>query len=291
YSLTRVALQVVSAIVIGIAFLRLSSSATDLQNKVFALFQTAIISILIINQVQPAFLRQRLYYGREASSNQYGWRAFSVAIIVTEWPFSVFANTMYFVIMYWLVGLNSGSDRIGYFYIMYIVLGIFSITLGQAIASFSPNDIIAAMLNPIFTSMVILFCGVTIPYPLMPKFWKFMYRLSPFTYFLEGTLTNDLHGAKVRCRNEELYVFQPPKGMSCSKYADGFVQNYIGYLNNPNATSNCQYCPYKVGDDYYSALSWNFDHRWRNFGLLFAYLAFNIAFTTFMIKIYKVNKR
>ncbi|KAJ1944994.1 ATP-binding cassette transporter snq2, partial [Linderina macrospora] len=110
YSLTRVALQVVSAIVIGIAFLRLSTSATDLQNKVFALFQTAIISILIINQVQPQFLRQRLYYGREASSNQYGWRAFSAAIIVTEWPFSIFANTIYFVIMYWLVGLNTGSD-------------------------------------------------------------------------------------------------------------------------------------------------------------------------------------
>ncbi|KAJ1956832.1 ATP-binding cassette transporter snq2, partial [Linderina pennispora] len=158
YNLVRIALQVICALAVGFSFYKLNDSATDLQNKVFATFETSVLSVLIINQVQPQFLRQRLYYGRESSSNQYGWRAFSFAIIFTEWPFAIVANTLFFLCFYWTVSLNSLSDRIGYFYIAYIILGLFSVTIGQAIAAFCPNDIVASMVNPIFTAMMTLMC-------------------------------------------------------------------------------------------------------------------------------------
>ncbi|KAI8318552.1 hypothetical protein GQ54DRAFT_321724 [Martensiomyces pterosporus] len=292
YNLTRLVLQVVCALVVGFSFFKLNDGAIDMQNKVFAIFECSVLSILVINQVQPAFLRQRLYYGREASSNQYGWRAFAFAIIFTEWPFSFVSNTLFFLAFYWTVGLNSIGDRIGYFYISYIVLGVFSLTLGQAIAAFSPNDIVAAMLNPIFTAMITLFCGVTIPYAQMPKFWRsWMYWLSPYMYYVEGVITNDLHGSKVRCRANEFYRFQPPAGKTCGEYAGSWATKSIGYINNLNATSSCEYCSFKVGDEFYTALNWDFSHRWRNLGILIGFIAFNVAFTVLMIKIFKVNKR
>lgn len=292
YNLTRLALQIISALAVGFTFYKLNDSATDLQNKVFAIFECSVLSILVINQVQPEFLRQRQIYGREASTNQYGWRAFAFAAILTEWPFSYVTNTVFFLCFYWTVGLNQISDRIGYFYISYIVIGMFSLTLGQAIAAFSPNDIVAALLNPIFTTMIILYCGVTIPYSQMPKFWRsWMYWLSPYMYYVEGVITNDLHGSEVRCRDKEFYQFEPPQNMTCGEYANGWVSKAIGYINNPDAKEGCQYCAFKVGDEFYTSLSWSFDHRWRNLGILLGFLAFNVVFTVFMIRIYKVNKR
>ncbi|KAJ2492593.1 ATP-binding cassette transporter snq2 [Coemansia sp. RSA 2050] len=292
YNLTRLALQVMCALIVGFSFYKLNDSATDLQNKVFAIFECSVLSILVINQVQPEFLRQRLYYGREASTNQYGWRAFAFAIIFTEWPFSFVTNTVFFVSFYWTVGLNSISDRIGYFYIAYIILGVFSLTLGQAIAAFSPNDFVAALLNPIFTSMIILLCGVTIPYLQMPKFWRsWMYWLSPYHYYVEGVITNDLHGSQVLCRKSEFFTFEPPSNQTCIEYAGSWASRAAGYINNPESTTACEYCSYKVGDEFYLALSWTFDNRWRNIGILIGFVAFNVIFTVFMIKIFKVNKR
>ncbi|KAJ2807831.1 ATP-binding cassette transporter snq2 [Coemansia helicoidea] len=292
YNLTRLALQVMCALIVGFTYYRLGDGTADLMNKVMAIFQCTVLSVLVINQVQPEFLRQRKYYGRESSTNQYGWRAFTVAIIITEWPFAIVANSVFFVCFYWTVGLNSISDRMGYFYIMYIVLGLFSLSLGQAIAAFCPNEVVTAMVNPIFTAMVTLFCGVTIAYPQMPKFWRhWMYWLSPFHYYIEGVITNDLHGAPVRCKSDELYVFEPPANASCAAYAGPWVERATGYLANPDATAACRYCPYGVGDQFYTPLDWSFDHRWRNFGILLAFLAFNIAFTALMIRVFKVNKR
>ncbi|KAI7822125.1 ABC-2 type transporter-domain-containing protein [Kickxella alabastrina] len=292
YNLTRLALQIMCAMIVGFTFYKLNDGAIDLQNKVFAIFECSVLSILIINQVQPEFLRQRQYYSRETSTNQYGWRAFAFAIIFTEWPFSFVANTLFFVSFYWTVGLNSITDRIGYFYIAYIILGMFSLTLGQAIASFAPNDIVAAMLNPIFTAMIMLFCGVTIPYAAMPKFWRaWMYWLSPYMYYIEGVITNDLHGSVVKCRANEFYIFEPPSGQTCLEYAGDWIKTASGYINNPESTSSCQYCSFKVGDEFYESLSWSFTHRWRNIGILLGFIVFNVAFTVLMIRIYKVNKR
>ncbi|KAJ2556100.1 ATP-binding cassette transporter snq2, partial [Coemansia sp. RSA 1933] len=69
YNMTRIALQIICALVVGFTFYNLNDGAKDLQNKVMAIFECSILSILVINQVQPEFLRQRQYYGRETSTN------------------------------------------------------------------------------------------------------------------------------------------------------------------------------------------------------------------------------
>ncbi|KAI8318413.1 hypothetical protein GQ54DRAFT_266942 [Martensiomyces pterosporus] len=292
YNLTRLALQIISALAVGFSFIKLGNGTVDLQNRVFAIFECAVLSVLIINQVQPQFLRQRLYYSRETSTNQYGWEAFSFAIIFTEWPFSIFSNTVFSVCFYWLVRLNHHGNRTGYFYLMYIQLGIFSCTIGQAIAAFSPNDIVASMLNPIFTTMMTLFCGVTIPYFQMPRFWRvWMYHLSPYTYFIEGVIANDLHEMPIRCHPSEYFSFSPPAGQSCSQFAGSWISRSPGYIRDMGATSSCQYCKYKVGDEYYKNLDWSYSHKWRNFCVMLGFISFNILFTVLMIRIYKVNKR
>ncbi|KAJ2645474.1 ATP-binding cassette transporter snq2 [Coemansia sp. RSA 1250] len=163
YNYTKLALQVFCGLFIGFTFFRLANDISSLQQRTFAILQSVVISILLINSCQPEYFRQRQYYSRESSTNQYSWLAFSISVIFVEWPFTIVANTAFVVCFYWTAGLNSASNRVGYFYIIYVLLGLYAISLGQFVASWTPNDIVASMINPIFTTMATLFAGGIYP--------------------------------------------------------------------------------------------------------------------------------
>jgi hypothetical protein len=47
---------------------------------------------------------------------------------------------------YWTAGLQQGSDRIGYFFILFVVFLGFSVSFGFLIASFSTTATMAAVM-------------------------------------------------------------------------------------------------------------------------------------------------
>ncbi|KAJ2665525.1 ATP-binding cassette transporter snq2 [Coemansia sp. RSA 1199] len=291
YQLTNFILQAVAALCIGLAYLGLNDSASHLVNKANALFLAACLNIFITNQVVPEYLRQKRLYRRESSTNQYGSLAFTVSAFVTELPFLIAACTLFVVVYYWAAGLNTAPDRVGFFYLSYIVLGIYSMSLGQTIASISTSESMAAMLSPVCTTVFALYCGILVPYSLLPGVWRYtLYWLSPYRYWLESIVSNELHSAPVRCRANELFVFDPPANTTCLEYAGKWVSQATGYLQNPDATLACNYCQFKVGDEYYRTLDWNFGNRWRNLGILFAFIAANIAIGAVVIRLIKSKR-
>ena len=54
-----------------------------------------------------------------------------------------------------------------------------------------------------------------------------------------------------------------------------FSSGAPGYILN-NATDLCQYCAYKVGDQFYEPLGYDFSHRWRDFGIFAAFIGSNL---------------
>jgi len=55
-----------------------------------------------------------------------------------------------------------------------------------------------------------------------------------------------------------------------------------GALYNPTATESCEYCRYGTGDDYLKTLAVGWGGRWRDFGVLWAYVAFNVGLLLFI---------
>ena len=125
----------------------------------------------------------------------------------------------------------------------------------------------------------------------MAKFWRsWLYWVTPFNYVVGGMLATEVQyvplsraglafvltrtysGLEIVCRDDEYAVFNPPSGQTCQQWAGAFVDAFGGYLNNPNATSSCQYCQYRVGDEYFIPLNIEFSERWRNVFLLLAYI-------------------
>jgi ATP-binding cassette, subfamily G (WHITE), member 2, SNQ2 len=116
------------------------------------------------------------------------------------------------------------------------------------LTSLTQITVISALLNPFLIITFALFCGVTIPYPQIPTFWRaWLFQLDPFTRLIGGMVVTELHDRPVVCAPSELNHFNAPAGQTCGEYMNEFftVGKGNGYIVD-NATSACSYCAYKV---------------------------------------------
>lgn len=152
---------------------------------------------------------------------------------------------------------------------MMCVSEFFSVSFGAAISALSPSVYIANLATPFFIAIFNLFAGVTIPKNVIPGVWRtWLYYANPYTHYVSGLLANELYDLKINCKPQELSIFQSPPGQTCGEYAGAFIQAGPGYLGNPNATSDCQYCQFDYGQDYYEPLGVAWNHRAREIGIL-----------------------
>lgn len=104
-----------------------------------------------------------------------------------------------------------------------------------------------------------------------------MYRVSPFTYVIEGIVGQAVGKQDVNCATLELVTLTPPSGQTCGEYMSNYINSVGGYLTNPNDSSACEFCPIGASDEF---LANNFNifyrHHWRNLGLLVAFIFFNV---------------
>jgi ATP-binding cassette subfamily G (WHITE) protein 2 (SNQ2) len=259
-------------------FYKIGNTSVDMQNRLFSIFMTLTISPPLIQQLQPKFLGFRqVFQARERASKIYSWVAFCVGAIAVEIPYSIVAGTIYMMCWWWgSVGWHRSGFDTGYTWLMLMLFELFYVGFGQAIAAFSPNDLLASLLVPVFFLFVVSFCGVVVPYQALPTFWRsWMYYLSPFTYLLEGFLGAATHGIQVECADKEYARFSPPPGTSCQDYTSAFIQQAGGYVREANGM--CMFCQYATGDEFARSFNVYWDHRWRDYGIFWAFVLFNFC--------------
>ncbi|KAL5519561.1 SNQ2_2 [Sanghuangporus vaninii] len=295
YVFTRLFVHLFISLFSSLALLQLKNNVRDLQYRVFGIFLITVLPSILMTQIEPLFISNRMTFIREASSRIYSPYVFAIAQLISEIPYSILCAVVYWALAIWPMGFGDGAEgTAGNFYqlLMTIFVEFFGVTLGQLLAAISPTVQIAVLFNPPVGLILALFAGVNLPYPTMAKFWRsWLYWLTPFNYVLAGMLATELHGLEVVCRDDEFAVFSPPSGQTCQQWAGDFVNAFGGYLNNPNATSSCQYCQYRVGDEYFTALNIEFSDRWRNVFLILAYFGFNMFATIIASRFLRFAKR
>ena len=89
-------------------------------------------------------------------------------------------------------------------------------------------------------------------------------------------VVTELHDRPVTCTPSELNSFPAPPGQTCGDYMASFFETGgPGYLVD-NATSLCEYCAYKVGDEFLGPLGLEFGNRWRDLGIFAAFVGSNL---------------
>ncbi|KAH9884061.1 ABC-2 type transporter-domain-containing protein [Xylariomycetidae sp. FL2044] len=293
YLFTRIFNHVAIAILTGLTYLQLDDSRSSLQNKVFVMFQITVLPALLMPQVEVMYVIKRSIFFREQLSKMYSNFTFTLAMVVAELPYSILCSVLFFLPLYYMPGFQYESSRAGYQYFMILITELFAITLGQVLAAISPSAFVSSQFDPFIVITFALFCGVTIPYPQMPVGWRsWLYQLDPFTRLIGGTVTTALDSLPVNCRASELNSFTAPAGENCGTYMERFFGDYhgAGYIVN-NMTSDCQYCAYKTGNQFYQPFNFSFENRWRDLGIFLAFLGSNLIILFMAGRFLNFNRR
>lgn len=254
----------------------------------------------LVQQIMPHFVTQRsLYEARERPSKTYSWFAFMVSNIVVELPWNSLMAVLIFFCWYYPIGLvknatGAVTERGGLMFLLIWQFLLFTSTFtNMVIAAIETAETGGNIANLTFT-LTLLFCGVLASPKVFPGFWIFMYRVSPFTYFVDAMLSVGIANNAVSCAKNELLTFNPPSGMDCLKYLTPYLNNTGGVetqIQNPTATSNCEMCPMGSTNDFLTQLGLSYHLRWRNFGIIWAYIAFNACMAILLYWLVRVPKK
>lgn len=279
YIVGKVFLHILTGLFNSFTFYHMGDSSIDQQSRLFSIFMTLTISPPLMQQLQPKFLQFRqIFQQRESRSKIYSWFAFVTGAVVVELPYSILAGTIYFQCWWWgAIGRYRSTFDRGYVWMLLMMFELYYVSLGQAVASFAPNELLASLLLPVFFLFIVSFCGVVVPYIALPYFWRsWMYWLSPFHYLLEGFLGVTTHGRKVTCESKEYARFSPPPGQTCQQYAGPYIAQAGGYVQNgPNGL--CEFCQYATGDEFAAGFNVYYSHKWNDYGYFWAFTLFNFA--------------
>ncbi|EPS35460.1 hypothetical protein H072_11135 [Dactylellina haptotyla CBS 200.50] len=293
YIYGKLLLGVASALFIGFSFYMQKPTRTGTQNLIFAVFMIMSIFSTIVQQIMPRFVIQRsLYEVRERPSKSYSWVAFIFAQIVVEIPYQIFLGVLVWASWYWAVfGRHNAAQVTGLTLLFLVEFFIFAGTFAQMLIAGLPDAATAGTLATLMFSLSLTFNGVVAPPSSLPGFWIFMYRVSPMTYLVGGITGAAMHDRKITCTDAELAIFPPPKGVTCAKYMADYLAVAPGFLqqDDVNSTSECRYCSVQTSDQILAGSGVFYSQRWRNFGILWAYIGFNIFATILFYYLFRVK--
>ncbi|KAJ5753917.1 uncharacterized protein N7511_008070 [Penicillium nucicola] len=291
YVLSKWGLGVASGLFIGFSFYQAKSSLQGMQTIIYSLFMICTIFSSLSQQIMPVFVTQRsLYEGRERPSKSYSWKAFLIANMVVEIPYMIVMGVLtYACYFYAVVGIPDSATQ-GTVLLFCIVFFIYASTFTHMVIAGLPDEQTASAVVVLLFAMSLTFCGVMQPPDAFPGFWIFMYRASPFTYWVGGMAGAQLHDRQVVCSAAETSTFSPPSGQTCIQYMQKYINVAGGQLLNPDATSDCSYCSLTVADQYLSTSGIYYSQRWRNFGIMWAFIAFNVFMAVVMYYLVRVKR-
>lgn len=210
--------------------------------------------------------------------------------MVVEVPYQIVTGILMFGAFYYPVIGIQGSARQGLVLLFMIQLMLYASSFAQMTIAALPNALTAASIVTLLVLMSLTFCGVLQPPNELPGFWMFMYRVSPFTYWLAGIVSTILAGRPIECSEDETSTFNPPSGTTCGEYMAEYLKLAPGRLQNPEATQECQYCALVNADQFLANSKIYWGERWRNYGLVWAYVAFNIFIAVLSYYAFRVKK-
>lgn len=285
YIYSKLVLCIATSLFIGLVFLNSPLSIQGLQNQMFSIFELMSIVGQLVEQQMPHFITQRSQYEvRERPAKTYSWKVFMLSQIVSEIPWYTLASVFMFALFYFPVGLyknaeasGEGAERGVLMWLLFLVFLIWVSTFAHFCISFAGSADDGGNIANFMFVLAFFFCGVLASPDQMPRFWIFLYRASPLSYYVSAVLSTGLANVDVTCATNELTKLIPPDGQTCGEYMANYISVAGGYLADSNATDECQFCKIKETNVYLAGIQADYNTRWRNFGLIWVYIAFNIA--------------
>ncbi|KAI9375567.1 ABC-2 type transporter-domain-containing protein [Aspergillus egyptiacus] len=297
YVYSKALLTIGTSLFIGFSFFKAENTIQGLQNQMFGIFVFLFVVVQLILQIIPSFTTQRtLYESRERQSKTYSWQTFIVSNIAVEFFWNTIMCIFCFLVWFYPVGFYRNAEWTGTvhnrstlaFLIIWATFLFASSFAHMLIAGMDSPDV-ASSLSNILSILMYGFCGILAGPDALPGFWIFMYRVNPFTYLVAGFLSTCVGDAPMHCAENEILSFERPANLSCESYMAEYISNNGGKLLD-SATEYCSFCPMDNTNQYLLGVSIDFNTRWRDFGLMWAFIVFNICAAVCFYWLFRVPK-
>ncbi|KAK7848318.1 pleiotropic drug resistance protein 3 [Quercus suber] len=222
YNLMRIMHTLVTALIFGVLYWDEGKKLNNQQN-LFNIFGSMYVAVLFLginncSTVLPYVATERTIMYREIFAGMYFSWAYSLAQVVVEIPYLFIETTIFVTISYPMIGYYGSAYKVfWYFYTIFCSLLSFNY-LGMLLVSLTPNFMVATILASAFYTTFNLFAGFLIPKPQIPKWWIWMYYLTPTSWSLNGMLTSQYGDI-----NKKIVVFGETKTVVA------FLEDYFGY--------------------------------------------------------------
>ncbi|KAH7398520.1 putative ABC multidrug transporter [Pyrenochaeta sp. MPI-SDFR-AT-0127] len=288
------------AFINGVSFWKAGVSPQAVQNQVFSLFILTTLFGAHVQLIMKRFYESRTVFEvRERQSRTYSWVAFLISNILVELSSQTVVSVIAFVCWYYPLGMWQNADRLGElnerggltFMFIWSLMILFQ-TMSQMLMTIMPDIPTGINIANLLFMLSLIFSGVLVSPYALPRFWIFMYRATPLSYYVSGIISVGLSGVKIVCEPKNLAtILSVPSGETC----DSYLRNYINVtrvqlLNAPGENTNCQICPYADTNTLLATYGIYFSQRWRNWGITVAYNCINIGLAFLLWWLVKVPR-
>ena len=180
---------------LGSLFYQVGEQYQDVRNRVGLFF--FILSYLAFNAVMlvPVLAHQREVYYNQVAGGYYHGFSYYISHFLTQIPIVVVETFILLLPVWGLANLNGATGGREFWY-AYLVIGFNSIISRVwmiLLASVSPNEVYADVLNTVTNIIFTKLCGYFIAASNIVNGWYWVYTVSYFTYALRGLAKNDIN--------------------------------------------------------------------------------------------------
>ncbi|EOA26339.1 hypothetical protein CARUB_v10022507mg [Capsella rubella] len=222
YNLMRIGHTLISSLIFGLLFLN-QGKKIDTQQNLFTVLGAiyGLVLFVGINNCTSAlqyFETERNVMYRERFAGMYSAFAYALAQVVTEIPYIFIQSAEFVIIIYPMIGFYASFSKMFWsLYAMFCNLLCFNY-LALLLISITPNFMVAAVLQSLFFVTFNLFAGFLIPKTQIPKWWVWLYYITPTSWTLNlffSSQYGDIH--------EEINAFGKTTTVAI------FLEDYFGF--------------------------------------------------------------
>jgi ABC-type multidrug transport system permease subunit len=144
---------------------------------------------VMMQQIVPQFTERRaLFEAREGPSKMFSWSAFLLSAIITEVVGQTLLSALALALFHYPTGMflnipaEEGSERAARMFLFFLMFLLFTSTCSHQLTVGMDHRETIMNIGALLIHLILIFCGVLAAYDELPKFWTFMYWLSPLKY-------------------------------------------------------------------------------------------------------------
>lgn len=199
--------------------------------------------------------------------------------MLCDMPYKISNSIVFNLTLYFMTNLRREPGPFFFFLLISFVTVLVMSMIFRTIASASRTLFQALVPAAILILDLVIFTGFVLPKRYMLGWCRWLSYIDPLGYAFEALMVNEFHERKFECNQ---YV---PTAQAPTPAAADMLSEYANVGGNNQVCSAVGSVPgrsYVWGDDYvYQQFDYQWNHRWRNFGIV-------IAFTVFFLICYMV---